>query len=110
MTVPELTQEERAAALARALEARTARAQVKAQLAAGELSLVDVIAMKNDDAIGKMRVADVIGCIPHYGEAKTKRVMEELKISPGRRLRGLGKRQEVDLVERLGHLAEGLQA
>lgn len=104
MAVPELTHEERVEALKRALEARTKRAEVKEQLASGKLSLVDVIAMKDDEAIGKMRVTDLIGCIPHYGEAKTKKVMDELKISPSRRLRGLGKRQEIDLIERLGHL------
>mgnify|MGYP007069921922 CR=1 FL=1 len=105
MAVPELSREERLAALEQAKAARMKRAQVKEQLAAGEISLIEVIAMKDDEAIGKMKVADLIQCIPHYGEAKTKKVMEELKISPNRRLRGLGKRQEIDLVERLGHLA-----
>ena len=105
MAVPELTKEERLAALEQAKAARMLRAKVKNQLAAGELSLAQVIAMKDDEAIGKMKVAELIACIPHYGEAKTKKVMDELRISPSRRLRGLGKRQEVDLIERLGHLA-----
>ena len=105
MAVPELTREERLAALEQAKAARMRRAEVKEKLAKGEMSLAEVISMKDDEAIGKMKVADLITCIPHYGEAKTKKVMEELKISPSRRLRGLGSRQEIDLMERLGHLA-----
>ena len=105
MAVPVLTREERLAALQQAKEARARRAAVKEDLAAGKISLVEVLAMKDDEAIGKMKVSDLIACIPHYGEAKTKKVMEELKISPSRRIRGLGRRQEIDLVERLGHLA-----
>ncbi len=102
MTIPQLTQEERLQALQHAVEARAARAEIKAKLTEGTISLAEVIAMKDDEVIGKMRVADLISSIPHFGAVRTQKVMEELKISPSRRLRGLGKRQEVDLLERLG--------
>ena len=102
MAVPELTREERLAALEQAKAARIRRAQVKDDLHDGKISLIEVLAMKDDEAIGKMKVFDLIQCIPHYGEAKAKKVMDELKISPSRRIRGLGKRQEIDLVQRLG--------
>ena len=102
MAVPELSKEQRLAALEQAKAARIKRAQVKEQIAAGNLSIAQVIAMKDDEAIGKMRVADLIASVPHFGEAKTAKIMEELKISPSRRIRGLGKRQEIDLLQRLG--------
>ena len=102
MVVPELSKEQRLAALEQAKAARIKRAQVKEQIAAGDLSIAQVIAMKDDEAIGKMRVADLIASVPHFGEAKTAKIMEELKISPSRRIRGLGKRQEIDLLQRLG--------
>ena len=102
MTVPVLTEEQRLEALEQAKQARSERARIKERVQSGELSLADVVAMRDDEVVGKMRVADLIASIPHYGEAKTTRIMEELKISPSRRLQGLGKRQVVDLLERLG--------
>ena len=102
MAVPELTTEQRLQALEQAKAARIKRAQIKEQIANGELTIAQVVAMKDDEAVGKMKVADLIASVPHFGEAKTARLMEELKISPSRRIRGLGKRQEVDLLARLG--------
>ena len=102
MSVPVLTREQRLEALNLAKQARSERARIKERVQAGELSLADVIAMRDDEVVGKMRVADLIASIPHYGEAKTEKVMKELRISSSRRLQGLGKRQVVDLLERLG--------
>ena len=70
MAVPELTREERLAALEQAKAARIRRATIKEELHDGKLSLVEVLAMKDDEAVGKMNVYDLIQCIPHYGEAK----------------------------------------
>ncbi len=105
MTVPELTQEERLAALEQAVKARAQRAEIKAQLSEGKISFADVVAMKDDEVIGKMKVSELISSLPNYGTVRTQKVMEELKISPSRRLRGLGKRQEVDLLEKFDALA-----
>ena len=102
MSVPVLTKEQRLEALELAKKARSERARIKEQVQAGELTLRQVVEMKDDEVVGKMRVADLIAAIPHYGEAKTKKIMHELKISQSRRLQGLGKRQVVDLLERLG--------
>ena len=103
MAVPELSREQRLEALEQAKSARLKRANIKSQLASGELTIAQVIAMKDDEAVGKLKVSDMIAALPHYGEAKTAKIMEELKISPSRRIRGLGKRQEADLLERLGN-------
>ncbi len=105
MTVPELTQEERLAALEQAVKARAQRAEIKAQLSEGKISFADVVAMKDDEVIGKMKVSELISSLPNYGTVRTQKVMEELKISPSRRLRGLGKRQEVALLEKFDALA-----
>ena len=48
-----------------------------------------------------MKVSTLIETMPGYGKAKTEKVMAELNIAPSRRLRGLGKRQEAALLERL---------
>lgn len=102
MTVPVLSKEQRLQALELAKQARSERARIKERVQSGELSLADVVAMRNDEVVGKMRVADLIASVPHFGEAKTTKIMQELRISQSRRLQGLGKRQVADLLERLG--------
>ena len=52
-TPPALSPEQRAAALAKAAEARTARAEVKNRLKLGSISLAEALA-STDDTIGKL--------------------------------------------------------
>lgn len=101
MSIPELTPEERKAALDKAKEARNRRAQVRDDLKSGKLSLQDVIDMKDDEVIGRMKVSTLIETLPGYGKAKAEKIMKELHIAESRRLRGLGQRQEAALIERL---------
>ena len=101
MAIPQLTPEERAAALEKAKQARILRAQVREDLKSGKLSLEDLLEKKDDEVIGRMKVSTLVETMPGYGKAKTEKVMAELNIAPSRRLRGLGKRQEAALLERL---------
>ena len=101
MAIPQLTPEERTAALEKAKQARILRAQVREDLKSGKLSLEDLLEKKDDEVIGRMKVSTLIETMPGYGKAKTEKVMAELNIAPSRRLRGLGKRQEAALLERL---------
>ena len=102
MAIPQLTPEERQAALEKAKIARIKRAEVREDLKSGKLSLQDVINMKDDEIVGRMKVSTLIETLPGYGKAKAAKVMAELKIAESRRLRGLGERQETALLERLG--------
>ena len=102
MAIPTLTPEERQAALEKAKVARIKRAQVREDLKSGKLSLKDVLNMKDDEIVGRMKVSTLIETLPGYGKAKAAKVMGELKIAESRRLRGLGERQETALLERLG--------
>ena len=102
MAIPTLTEEERKAALEKAKEARVKRAEVREQLKSGELTLQQVIDMKDDPVIGRMKVSTLIETLPGYGKAKSEKVMSELQIAESRRLRGLGDRQRAALLERLG--------
>ena len=97
--VPQLTAEERAAALEKAMQNRVKRAEIKQQLHDRKLTLPEVLNMKDDEAIARMKVYDLICSVPGYGEAKAPRIMEECGISLNRRLKGLGKRQENKLIE-----------
>ena len=102
MAIPKLSEEERKAALEKAKEARIKRAEVREKLKNGELTLQQVIDMKDDPIVGRMKVSTLIETLPGYGKAKATKVMGELKIAESRRLRGLGERQETALLERLG--------
>jgi hypothetical protein len=99
MPAPKMTDEQRAAALARAGEARRVRAEIKQLLKTGSLSLEDVFGRaEEDDLIGGIKVSSLVVSMPHMGKVKAKRLMEELRIADNRRLRGLTDRQRTDLL------------
>ena len=101
MAIPQLTPEERKAALEKAKAARIKRAQIREDLKAGKLTWAQVIDMKDDEVVGRMKVSTLIETLPGYGKAKAEKLMNELHIAPSRRLRGLGDRQKAALLERL---------
>ena len=99
---PAFTPEQRAAALAKAGEARRLRAEVKELLKTGSVTLVEVLARgETESYIGGMKVESLLESLPGLGKIKTKRLMEELGIASNRRLRGLGERQRASLLQHL---------
>ena len=98
MPLPTLNEEQRREALAKAAEARKARAEVKAQLKAGRLTLKDILA-RSDDVVGKMKVSNVLESLPGVGKVRAAKLMEKLDISTSRRVRGLGAKQRAALLE-----------
>lgn len=101
MATPELSDEQRAAALVKATAVRSARRVFKEQLAAGEFSLGDAISKaKADEALAGIRVHDLVQCLPGVGPKRATTIMDEIGISHARRVRGLGQHQVAALVER----------
>ena len=101
MTLPQLTPEQRAAALEKAAQARRERAEIKNRLKNASGSLGDVINEgQNNDIIGKMKVSALLEALPGVGKVRAKQIMEEIGISESRRVRGLGSNQIAALVER----------
>lgn len=100
-TPPQLTPEQRAAALAKAAEARAARAEVKARLKMGSLTLQQALA-SDDPNIGKLKVVSMLESLPGVGKVKARRVMEEVGIADNRRVQGLGAQQRASLLGQLG--------
>lgn len=99
MPLPELTPEQRAAALAKAAEARRARLEVKNRLKYGNGKLSDVLAQGQEvDAIGKMRVSALLEAMPGVGKARAKAIMADIGIADTRRVRGLGPQQVARLL------------
>jgi hypothetical protein len=99
MELPRLTDDERAAALERATQARKVRAEIKAELKSGKRTLEEVITLgKSDDFIGKMKVSALIESLPGVGKVRASVVMEKVGIASSRRIKGLGIHQTRDLL------------
>lgn len=99
MALPQLTPEQRADALAKAAQARKARAELKGELKSGKLSLDDIL-KRSDDTVGKMKVSVVLESLPGVGKVRATKLMEELDISASRRVRGLGAKQREQLISK----------
>lgn len=96
---PQMSDEQRAAALARAAEARRVRAEVKELLKSGSMDFEGLLERaETNDLIGGIKVASVLSSMPGTGKVKAKRLMEEHGIADNRRLRGLGENQRAALV------------
>lgn len=100
-TPPQLTPEQRAAALAKAAEARAARADIKARLKMGSMTLKDALD-SDDENVGKLKVVAMLESLPGIGKKKARDVMDEVGIAENRRVQGLGAQQRAALLERLG--------
>lgn len=95
---PQLTADQRSAALAKAKQSRQERSLVKSKVKSGELSLSEVFNLADKDpVIAKMRVAELLAAISGVGKIRAQAIMERLDISPTRRIQGLGKHQIASL-------------
>ena len=96
---PQLTPEERANALAKAKFSRQVRAGVKLRIKDQELSIAQVLEIARDDeAIAKMRVLELVESVPGMGKIRAKALLERLHISLTRRVQGLGRHQVESLI------------
>jgi signal recognition particle GTPase len=97
---PELSADARAAALAKAAAARRQRAEMKDKLKMGSFTLRELLEQsERDEVVGKMKVVAVLESLPGVGKVRARRLMEELKISESRRVRGLGDQQRKALLK-----------
>ena len=97
-TPPQLTAEQRVAALAKAAVSRKRRADVKSQIKNGQLGIDEVLSLAlTDEAIGKMRVKELLESLSGVGKIRVISLMERLNISPTRRIQGLGRHQLKEL-------------
>jgi transposase len=85
VALPQLTDEQRAAALQKR----------------GGTNLTQVLKdAETDEVLGKMKVSALLEALPKVGKVKAQEIMTELEIAPTRRLRGLGDRQRKALLEK----------
>lgn len=99
--IPPLTDEQRRAALDKAMCIRAERMQLKLDLKQGLVTARQAFELsdKGMEAASGMRVEHLIMALPGHGKAKAAAIMRKLDISPSRRLRGVGVRQRLALLE-----------
>lgn len=99
MPLPDLTPEQRRAALDKAAASRRERAEVKARLKRAGSTIAEVLAEgRTNEVIAKMRVFDLLQSMPGVGKVRAQQLMERHRISESRRVRGLGVNQTTALV------------
>ncbi|MDO5646135.1 MAG: integration host factor, actinobacterial type [Dermabacter sp.] len=104
MALPTLTPETRAAALKKAAQLRQERAAVKARLKASTGRRSDEIRglleeAKENEAVARLKVSAMLESLPGIGKVKAAQIMEEIGISPSRKVRGLGRHQAQKLID-----------
>ena len=94
MSIPQLTTEQLQAARAAATQARRVRAELKAKVRTGALTLSEALDVAQaDDGVAHVKVVDLLKSLPRVGEKRATAVMEKLDIASNRRIRGLGRHQ-----------------
>ncbi len=95
---PLLSPTQRAEALEKAGRSRKRRTEIKAQVKSGDISIDGVLDLAlKDEAIRKMRVRELLESVSGVGKVRALALMERLKISPTRRIAGLGRHQIKEL-------------
>lgn len=102
--VPKLTAEQRRAALDKGMQVRIKRAEYKAKLKNGLMSIEQFFesADGGDQAASGMRVESLIRSMPGFAAPRTQKLMKSLHISTSRSVQGLGYIQREGLIEALG--------
>jgi hypothetical protein len=94
MALPQLSPEQRDAALAKAGEARKVRADFKDRLKSGQLTADAALSEAlGDPVLQKMKAKAFLESVPKVGKVKAAAALEEIGIADNRRLRGLGEAQ-----------------
>ena len=97
---PQLTPEQRQEALLKAATSRKRRAEIKVLMKNGDISIDAILELaKNDDAIAKMRVKELLESLSGVGKVRAQALLDRLKISSTRRIQGLGRLQVKQLRE-----------
>ncbi|PIU29380.1 MAG: hypothetical protein COT09_01095 [Candidatus Hydromicrobium americanum] len=96
MTLKNLSDKDRKKGLEKALQVRKKRAEIKDLLKKGKL---DIRSLFKDGKLFKkyvinMKVIDLVGAIPGNGRVNALKILSDLKISPNKKVGGLGKNQK----------------
>lgn len=99
---PSLSQAQREAASRQAVANRRRRAEIKAMIKHGDLTLEEIFELANrEECVAQMRAIELIAALPAIGAVKAKRIMRAAAIAQSRRIRGLGPKQRQELFRAL---------
>lgn len=96
MTLARLSEESRRKGLEKARVVRKKRSEIKEQLKRGKTSINALIKDKElfDEYISGMKVLSIVSSLPGNGRMNAEKVLEELNISPHKKMGGLGRNQK----------------
>jgi hypothetical protein len=95
---PTRTPDQRMAALHRANEIRTYRAELKRKIAAGDLDPETVLTRPAPELM-TMKVWDLLMAIPAVGRCKADRALRRTRTSPSKTIGGLSPRQRDEIID-----------
>ena len=98
---PERSPDQRTAALNRANEIRTRRAQLKRDLKAGRTSIATLL-LDPPSWLQTAKVLDLLLAVPKVGRVKATKMLDSCRVSPSKTFGGLTDRQRAELASRLG--------
>lgn len=93
---PARSHEQRLAALAKANEIRTLRAELKSDLKKGRESIHDLL-LEPPTWLATAKVFDILLAVPKYGRVKANKILVQCRISPSKTVGGLSQRQRLEL-------------
>jgi hypothetical protein len=109
VAAPERSLQQRMDALAIANEVRTRRAQLKRDLKAGRVDVLDLL-LEPPEWIETMKVFDLLLAMPKVGRVKANKVLGRARVSPSKTLGGLTERQRMEVLALLGPARVALAA
>lgn len=89
-------------ALQKSVEARSARADVRARMRSGDVSLADLRGRVADPVVGRMTIRSALTAIKGIGVLRAIKIEEAVGVTQTKRLRGLGPRQWDTLLNLVG--------
>ncbi|GAA1613585.1 hypothetical protein GCM10009733_007110 [Nonomuraea maheshkhaliensis] len=98
MALSTMTAEQRAKALEKAAEARTARRALLAEVACGVVSVAEVFERGGQDLVGRTRVVAVLRAVPGYGPARVAALMATCGVADKQRVGALTEQQRERLL------------
>ncbi len=99
---PTMSDEQRKAALEKAVDVRKKQAEIKMKLKIGSLNIKDVIDKgQTDDLYGKLKIKAVIESLPGYGKKTAELLLDQLGIGLTKRIKGLGPKQRDEILKEL---------
>lgn len=101
MAIPYRTLEQRKEALRKANEFRSSKARLKKDLKQEKVKLDQLIKSQNEIFLN-MKARELLQSIPGVGEFSARKILNDCKIKPTRKIGALGKRQKSCLWEILG--------